>query len=73
MTESVAILAPVDAARLLGVSARTLERWRVSGDGPRFVRIGLRRVGYRQSDIRRWLDANAFSHRAEELTRSEAL
>ncbi|WP_237213992.1 helix-turn-helix transcriptional regulator [Falsiroseomonas oryziterrae] len=67
MKEPDAILAPADAARLLGVHVRSLERWRVTGDGPAFVRIGLRRVGYRVSDIEAWLDARAFPHRAAEL------
>jgi predicted DNA-binding transcriptional regulator AlpA len=67
MKEPDAILAPADAARLLGVHTRSLERWRVSGDGPVFVRLGLRRIGYRVSDLTTWLEARAFPHRAAEL------
>jgi predicted DNA-binding transcriptional regulator AlpA len=58
--------------RLFGVHVRTLERWRVTGDGPAFVRIGPRRVGYRLSDVRAWLDARAFPHRAAELAGKDA-
>lgn len=32
------------------ISPRTLERWRFTGEGPRFVKIGGR-VTYRETDI----------------------
>jgi hypothetical protein len=44
-----------EAARVLRLSPRTLERLRVSGAGPRFVRAGLRRVLYRDCDLETWL------------------
>lgn len=44
-----------EAARLLGVSTRTLFNWRVDGRGPRFVRIGAR-ILYGTDELRRWLD-----------------
>lgn len=43
-----------DVAEQLGCSVRTLERYRVSGDGPRFVKVG-RLVRYRASDLDEWL------------------
>jgi len=30
-----------DAARYLGLAESTLEKWRISGGGPRWVRLGL--------------------------------
>lgn len=39
-----------DAADALGVSVSTLNKWRVSGFGPRFTKLG-RRVGYRDEDL----------------------
>jgi predicted DNA-binding transcriptional regulator AlpA len=50
------------------VSRRTAQRWRVTGDGPPFVRLGLRKVAYRQSDCETWAAASTFSSRAEELS-----
>jgi hypothetical protein len=39
------------AANALGVSPRTMQRWRLQdGQGPSFVRIGKRRM-YRPADI----------------------
>ena len=48
------LLTTEEAARYLRLSARTLERYRVTGEGPRFLKIG-RRVLYRQSDLDGWL------------------
>jgi predicted site-specific integrase-resolvase len=41
-------------AQLLTVSKRTLERWRVEGTGPTYVKAG-RRVLYRYDDVVSWL------------------
>ena len=40
-----------DAAQFLGVSLPTMERWDRAGYGPRPVKIGPRRVGYRTGDL----------------------
>ncbi|WP_025032475.1 helix-turn-helix transcriptional regulator [Bradyrhizobium sp. DOA9] len=45
-------------AHILAVSERTLERWRVEGCGPAYLKAG-RRVLYRRSDVDQWLDNNA--------------
>jgi predicted DNA-binding transcriptional regulator AlpA len=42
-------------AAYLSISERTLERWRVSGDGPPFVKFG-RRVAYRETDLIEWIN-----------------
>ncbi len=41
-------------AALLRLSKRTLERWRVSGSGPAFTKVG-RRVLYREVDLLEWI------------------
>ena len=45
-----------EAAHYLGLSARTLNRYRVSGDGPVFHRFGGR-VRYRCDDLDAWAAA----------------
>ena len=53
MTEP--LLEPGEAGeRLGGVVEKTLIRWRNSGYGPAYVRVG-RKVMYRPSDIDAWL------------------
>jgi excisionase family DNA binding protein len=49
------LLSQKQAARILGLSVRTLERHRVAGTGPRFARLG-RLVRYRQSDLAEWVN-----------------
>jgi len=39
-----------EAARILRISHRTLEDWRLTGGGPTFSKLG-RRVVYRESDL----------------------
>jgi len=48
MTES-------QAGEELGVSPRTLQRWRVEGRGPAFRKLG-KIVGYTREDLREFLD-----------------
>jgi len=44
-----------EAAEMLRLHVGTLNNWRVSGAGPRFVRLG-RHVRYRVSDLDSFLD-----------------
>jgi excisionase family DNA binding protein len=53
-----------EAARLLGVSHRTLEDWRTRGAGPRFIMLG-RLVRYRATDLERFVNRNDFGNTAE--------
>jgi predicted DNA-binding transcriptional regulator AlpA len=43
-----------EAAELLRLSERTLERFRLTGAGPPYVKAG-RRVAYRPEDLERWV------------------
>ncbi len=57
-----------EAAKLLKLSIRTLERMRVTGDGPRFMKAGngkRSRVLYKNSDITEWLEGNAYQSTSE--------
>jgi excisionase family DNA binding protein len=64
-----------EAARILGVSVRTLERHRISGTGPQFCRIG-RLVRYRERDLDDWVSRSlrtSTSEIPESLTETPAL
>lgn len=50
------------------VPRRTAQRWRTTGEGPAFVRLGKRRVLYRLTDIEQWLASRTFSSRAAEAS-----
>lgn len=49
------LLTPKQAADVLGVSVKTLEKWRSTNAGPHCVRLG-RLVRYRPGDILAWLE-----------------
>ena len=52
-------LTTVEAAELLRLSPRTLEKQRVLGGGPQFRKFGAR-VVYAMADLRSWADGNTF-------------
>lgn len=52
-------------AKILGVSVRSLERWRSSGDGPPFHKFGNRVLYDLPGDVRPWAEARRFGSTAE--------
>ena len=58
-----------EAARLIGLSARTLEKYRCYGGGPVYLKIGGR-VVYRQADLEAWAQptARTSTHSAADAT-----
>lgn len=48
-------LSPAEAASRLGISTRSLERWRAAGFGPAFLRVSAHRVVYQEADLTGWL------------------
>jgi len=53
-----ALLTVREAAALLRLSERTLERHRVAGTGPAYIALG-RAIRYRRRDLRDWIECNA--------------
>lgn len=59
MDSSTAIFLSVpEAAALLRISESTLNKWRLSGFGPRYRRFG-RAVRYAEADILAWAETRA--------------
>ena len=54
-----ALLTEDAAARILNVSPRTLQAWRMEKRGPAFVRVG-RSVRYRRRDLVEWIERNTY-------------
>lgn len=44
-----------EVAELLRVSLSTLERWRRTGEGPKFIRLSRSGIRYKLIDINEWL------------------
>jgi hypothetical protein len=59
-----ALLTQRDAALALRCSTRTLERLRLSGLGPRYIKT-TRKVLYRECDLEAWLTARLTSSTSE--------
>ncbi|MFN7308025.1 MAG: helix-turn-helix transcriptional regulator [Alphaproteobacteria bacterium] len=51
----------------LHIPRRTIQRWRVTGDGPAFIRAGARRILYRREAVDEWAKAREHPHRAAEM------
>ena len=62
-----AILLQGDLAIKIHVSERTLEGWRVTGEGPPFVKIGPSKIGYIWGSALAWLKSRERSSTSQEL------
>jgi len=73
MTQTATQTSPIyltcdEASKLLRISTKTLEKMRVEGTGPRFLKAGngkRSRVLYQSKDIEAWLEANAYHSTSE--------
>jgi hypothetical protein len=59
------LLKEVEAAAFLGVSPRALQKWRVNGRGPEFLRLSSRCIRYSRGDLLSWLEARVCRNTAE--------
>lgn len=50
------LLTVEQAAELLAIPRSTLDRWRVEGNGPKFLQLSARCIRYRRSDIEAWTE-----------------
>lgn len=53
-----------EAAQYLGLKAATLNKWRVYGEGPPFIKVG-RLVRYRRSDLDAYLSGRRVQSTSE--------
>ena len=58
------MLTEYETANLICQSVRTLQKWRVTGFGPEFFKIG-RSVRYRRREVLDWIDSRRRSHTSE--------
>lgn len=48
-------------AEYMGTTPQNLAQMRYRGTGPRFIKLGVRSVRYRWSDVEAWLEANTLT------------
>ncbi|MCA3746067.1 MAG: helix-turn-helix domain-containing protein [Phenylobacterium sp.] len=58
------LLSTPTVAEITGLSQVTLRRWRTTGGGPQFVRLG-RAVRYRSDDVNAFVEARTFRSTSE--------
>ena len=56
------VLSQPEAARIMGLSLRTLERLAEVGEAPPRIRLTERRIAYWRSDVLAWLRARTSKH-----------
>ena len=54
--ETPLLLGEHDVARITGMSIATVRRWRLLGQGPRYLKLGFS-VRYHPADVSAWLDS----------------
>lgn len=52
-------LSTAEAARLIGISSGTLSNWRSARTGPRFYKVGTRKVIYYLDDVSGFIESGA--------------
>jgi hypothetical protein len=57
-----------DAAIYLGLSKKTLEKWRLAGSGPPYRRYGGR-IFYVTKELQTWAEGQSFSSTSQYLVR----
>jgi hypothetical protein len=67
-TQQVQYLSNDEAAHILNLSPRTLEKFRVIGGGPHYRKLG-RRVVYSIRDLEEWAEARACESTSDYLVR----
>lgn len=67
-----AVLSTEQVADWIGESVHTLEKWRVIGGGPKFIKKP-KNIGYKSSEVKKWLDNLTVSSTAEFRTKIRKL
>jgi predicted DNA-binding transcriptional regulator AlpA len=59
------MLRPPEASTYTRLAVSTLAKLRLRGDGPKFVRLSPRAIGYLQADLDEWLATKRFGSTSE--------
>ena len=63
---SSAFLSESEAADHLGVSKKTLQRWRFDHKGPAYAKLNGKLIRYHQADLDEWMDQQTITHEGKE-------
>lgn len=71
MPDQERLLMTSEAAEIVQLSQAHLEKLRIYGRGPRFVRLG-RAIRYRRADLENWIEAGLFGATSAPAARTPA-
>ena len=57
-----AFLSESDAAEYLGISKKTLQRWRFNHKGPTYAKLNNKLIRYNQVDLDEWMNQQIVIH-----------
>ena len=55
-----------EAADYLGISKKTLQRWRFDHKGPAYAKLNGKLIRYHQADLDEWMDKQTITHEDKE-------
>lgn len=67
---NVLVVSEYDAKLYTGLSGRTLQRLRLEGRGPRFIRLTGKKVAYRVCDLQAWVAERLVTSTSDATVRS---
>jgi predicted DNA-binding transcriptional regulator AlpA len=56
-----------EAASYVKLAAVTMERYRLTGEGPKFLRLGKKAIRYRVVDLDEWLASRLVASTSQEI------
>ena len=59
-------LSESEAADYLGISKKTLQRWRFDHKGPAYAKLNGKLIRYHQADLDEWVDQQTITHEDKE-------
>ncbi len=74
MAADLSLLSSAEVAVLLAIQPQTLRKFRHTGRGPAYVRLGgpCGRVAYRRADVEAWIASRTFTSTAAEAVAAQA-
>ena len=59
-------LSEQQAAEYLGISKKTLQRWRFDHKGPAYAKLNGKLIRYHKADLDEWMDQQTITHEDKE-------
>ena len=61
------LLTPKQLSEKLKVTTKTLERWRMTGEGPLYIRLSAKSIRYRVGDVGAFIDRRVLANTSAKI------